>query len=329
MKINYLFTALSILSVPVYSQNLIDVLILHGFTEFARDLQLYPNLMAKFSSSRNDITVWAPINKAVTPVSASSRIKRNTLSRRQTEAEYSTQISHTGQPPTTVAPTRKRQVVDDLLGFTKRQAGLPASNFATLRTFLVDSTFVNLGPNQPGRVVSNYAAPPPGSDIATIAVSGGGGAITNQVSGPFKYDNGLIIGVDGFFGMPSPLTSTLTSLGLTTFRDGIIATGLEEKLNDTPAMTIFAFANDAIDGDDTFNVNEHTITSLLGYSPELVDTGPFTSDAGTKITVKFSGGSVFVNGIRIIKSDITMKNGVVHQLERPLHTYESANNKRK
>jgi hypothetical protein len=198
MKINSIFAALSILSVPVYGQSLIDVLVDRGFTEFARELQLYPNLLAKFTG-RNDITVWAPVNKAVTPITRrSSRIDRSTLHRRQTEAEYSTQISHTGQPPTTVAPTRKkRQLADDLLGFTKRQAGLPASNFVTLRTFLEDPTFVNLGPNQPGRVVSNYAAPPPGSDIATIAISGGGGGITNQVSGPFKYDNGLIIGVNG------------------------------------------------------------------------------------------------------------------------------------
>jgi uncharacterized surface protein with fasciclin (FAS1) repeats len=116
--------------------------------------------------------------------------------------------------------------------------------------------------------------------------------------------------------MPNPFISTLTSLDLTTFRDAVVAAGLEEKLNDTPAMTIFTFANDAISSDETFNVNEHTITNLLGYSPELVDTGPFTSDAGTKITVTFSGGSIFVNGIRIVKTDIIMKNGVVHQLEK-------------
>lgn len=189
MKINYLCALLSVVSAPVYGNDLISVLIKNGFTSFARDLQLYPDLMDKFTD-RNDVTVYAPINEAVIPVKKDdtdlskghSKVPRS-LMRRQTAAEYSTQVSHAGKPPSGALARRGH-------------SELSGSNFVTLRTFLDDPTFVNLGPDQPGRVVSSYQVSPD-SDEPFIQISAGGGETVDQVSGPYKYDNGLIYGVKG------------------------------------------------------------------------------------------------------------------------------------
>jgi len=313
MKFTYPFALLSLVFVPVHGLDLIDALVKHGFTKFAKDLQLYPDLMKKFEG-RNDVTVWAPVNEAVTPVKkhkdlskGHSKVRRGLLLRRQTNSEYSAQISHSGPPPGS-RPAKRGH------------SEMSPSNFVTLRSFLENPEFVNLGPHQPGRFVSSYQASPD-SDEPFVQVSAGGGETTDQVSGPFKYDYGLIYGVNSFFTLPSPLDDTLDTLGFKVFQDAVDSEGLKEKLSETPAMVIFAFADHTVHG--KFEVKEHTISGFLGYTPELIDGGQFTSDAGTTLTVKFKDGDVFVNGIRIVKSDIIIKNGVIHQLEGPLSTKPS------
>jgi hypothetical protein len=70
---------------------------------------------------------------------------------------------------------------------------------------LEDPRFVNLGHHEPVRIVTNYAAPPPNSSLATIEIVSGSGPTVNQIAGPFKYDNGLIYGINEFV----PLTPIL------------------------------------------------------------------------------------------------------------------------
>ena len=178
MKITSLFVYLSCFSLPViYGQPLIDVLIDRGYDEYAANLKAYPALLARLKG-RNDITVWAVPNKHVTPFSGS----KPHLFRRQSDSELGVSISHYEPPP-------------GLVQKKKRHAGNAPSNFQTLITFLEDPTFVNLGPGQPGRVVSSYTDPPHGSDQANIQVTSGLGAVVNQISGPYKFNCGLIYGV--------------------------------------------------------------------------------------------------------------------------------------
>lgn len=116
-----------------------------------------------------------------------------------------------------------------------------------------------------------------------------------------------------YFTLPQLVIPTLEHLGLTTFRDAIAREGLVSKLSDTPGVTIFAFKSNS---SDAILVAEHTITNQVAYTQELLDYKTFTADSGTTLTITMVGGFTFVNGVRIIKSDIIIKNGVVHQLER-------------
>lgn len=113
-----------------------------------------------------------------------------------------------------------------------------------------------------------------------------------------------------YFTLPRPLIETLGLVGLAVFRDAIISAGLEQRLSDTPGVTIFAFNNT-----DSISVEEHTITGTFAYTPELFNRKSFTSDAGTALEITAADGDLFVNGVRIIKGNIIIKNGVVHQLE--------------
>lgn len=183
MRLNPLFATLLLSSSRFVSgQGLIDTLNSGGFELFAADLQRFPALLTRLD--RNDVTVWAPTNEAV--VAHNAATGNATLRKREVnQVNLGYQLSHTGPPP----PNLRR----------KRQAALlPDSNFVTLTTFLEDSAFVNLGPQQPGRCVRNEAAPVAGSLESLIEVRTGLGDIANVVNGSFKYDKGIIYGVDRY-----------------------------------------------------------------------------------------------------------------------------------
>lgn len=124
---------------------------------------------------------------------------------------------------------------------------------------------------------------------------------------------------DRFPTLPSPLSAALTTAGLTKFRSAVKAAGLVKSLSDTPRVTIFAPQNSGIR--PGFKVLQHTITGDLHLSPDLFSNQPFTSDAGTQITVTFNNGALYANGIKIIRTDLITKNGVVHVLEKAFPNY--------
>lgn len=78
-------------------------------------------------------------------------------------------------------------------------------------------------------------------------------------------------------------------------------------------MTIFTFTNPKTA--PSIDINEHTITGFLGTSPERVNQPSVKNDVGMTLNFKFMGGSLFVNGTQVVRSDITFKNGVLYQLE--------------
>ena len=151
-----------------------------GFTEFANQLELAPQLVARINS-RSDSTVWAvPNDKVLLQLGNSSSIHK-----RATPSEMSSQANH--NPPTPAAGLRRRR---------KRQQGqLTPSNPLTLYTYLEDPAFVNLGAQQPGRLVSRFAGSSSAAE-ANLVVASGPGRSTRQISGPFKFDKGVIYGAE-------------------------------------------------------------------------------------------------------------------------------------
>jgi hypothetical protein len=188
MKVNYLFTAFSILSVPIHGQGIIDILNSNGLTNFAMALETYPDLLYNITC-REDVTVFAPINEAAGFLGPGNDTKRK-LFRRDTppKSNVGTQASYTGNNPP--PPATKRDNREH-----RKHWSLPDSNFLVLNTFLRDPTFVNLGRDQPGRVITNYASPKHGSGEPIIKIKGGL-EITKTLNGPFKYDKGIIYAVN-------------------------------------------------------------------------------------------------------------------------------------
>jgi uncharacterized surface protein with fasciclin (FAS1) repeats len=114
---------------------------------------------------------------------------------------------------------------------------------------------------------------------------------------------------------------SLSAVGLDTFRDEIIASGLEHKLSKTPGVTIFAPSNSTKDYTGDIDISSHTITNgFLGFLPELFDQTGLETDSGLPIEVTLEDGIFYVNGIRIIRANIIVKNGVVYEIEKVVAT---------
>ena len=109
------------------------------------------------------------------------------------------------------------------------------------------------------------------------------------------------------------MIETLTTVGLTQFRDEIISEGLDKELSKRAGITVFAPTNGSWEGD--ISVKKHVVSQFL-YTQELLDQSPHTSDAGTEIKITQKDGIYYVNGVRIVQHDIVIKNGVVHEIEK-------------
>jgi uncharacterized surface protein with fasciclin (FAS1) repeats len=113
---------------------------------------------------------------------------------------------------------------------------------------------------------------------------------------------------------------SLSAVGLDNFRNEVITSGLEETLSETPGVTIFAPSNFT---SGNFNISTHVITNgFLGFLPELFHTTGLRTDSGLPIRVTLEDGIFYINGVRITRADIIVKNGVVYEIEqvRTIHT---------
>jgi uncharacterized surface protein with fasciclin (FAS1) repeats len=85
--------------------------------------------------------------------------------------------------------------------------------------------------------------------------------------------------------------------------------------SDSAILTALACSSGEIDTDRLLRA--HAIVGFSGYSPLLVEGAQFHAQDGTLIDVTTDySGAVFVNHARVVKSDIVIKNGVVHIIDR-------------
>lgn len=167
---------------PSLGQGIVEILKANNLTAFAAELSTFPNII-DLINGRNDITVFAPTNSVIEgPYS-----KNTTLRLRQNSGESRTAaLIGKKRPKPTQERTKKRQATVDL----------PDSNYEIHYSVLEDPEFVNLGPDQPGRFVSNSAGRPDGVGLAFLEVVTGNGDVVSQVDGPFKFNRGVIYSVN-------------------------------------------------------------------------------------------------------------------------------------
>ncbi|KAF8244535.1 hypothetical protein K440DRAFT_558713 [Wilcoxina mikolae CBS 423.85] len=297
---------------PTLGQGVIEVLNANGLNAFAAELSTYPDLIAQILG-RNDVTVFAPTNTAIQGLPPTQTNKNHTISRRQTDpnAEASTSAQLGKQPP---KPDQKRQISGTV--------DLPISNYMTIYSFLENPQFVNLGVDQPARFISNEAARTDGQGLAFLEVVTGNGNVVSQVEGPFKFNRGIIYGVNSRFTLPQLFTTTMQAVGSAIpFFNAVVAANLLDKCENSTGITVFAPIGEIGSG---LSPNAHIISNFLGYTPSLLPGHSYTADSGALINITFGPtGDRLVNGKRLVRPNVVMKNGVIHFIDSVISPLES------
>jgi hypothetical protein len=140
------------------------------------------------------------------------------------------------------------------------------------------------------------------------------------------YAGGLIHTTDGFFTVPSSLSSTAESTGETTFVSLTDSLNLTDALDSTPFITVFIPTNDAFaaanastaSADTVSILSGHVVPNFAGYLPLLTNGSTIVTQAGTSLTVTIDGDNYFINDAQIVSSNLITDNGVAHVIDKVL-----------
>ncbi|KAH9208118.1 FAS1 domain-containing protein [Leptodontidium sp. 2 PMI_412] len=132
--------------------------------------------------------------------------------------------------------------------------------------------------------------------------------------------------LSGFFTVPTPLSSTINSTGLSSLGSLLNQANLTGTLDASDSITIFtpnnaAFAATNITGNPSTLpaiLSNHVIPNFLGYLPSLTDGATYTTLAGDTLTVTIKNGVYYVNDAKIVSSNTILQNGVAHVIDKVL-----------
>lgn len=199
-------------------------------------------------------------------------------------------------------------------------------------TWLTNGTYVNMGGNPQVQVLEKT---PQGNGVLVRRTTGNA-----TVTSSTTYQNLIIHVVDTALTPPGDLKSALSS-GLTSRSPNGFAqlggslqkVGLLDQVNDGASTTVFAPIDDAfaainstvagLSNDQLSSVlKNHVINSNVIYSPQFNNTNTATAASGAQLNFTTDNGDFYVSynqtRARIIRSDVAVKNGVVHVIDAVL-----------
>jgi len=150
-------------------------------------------------------------------------------------------------------------------------------------------------------------------------VTGLGNNVTVLKSG-IPYDGGSVYTIDGLFTVPTNLSNTLATLpDTTTFGALLSSSNMSASLDAQTGGTFFIPSNTALATNQTLSPNalqNYVVNDFSGYLPSLSDGQTLRTANGGVLTVTITDGVYYINGSRIISSNIILENGVAYVLEK-------------
>ncbi|CAE6448136.1 unnamed protein product [Rhizoctonia solani] len=208
----------------------------------------------------------------------------------------------------------------------------PARSHSIAPTLLTDGAYVNLGGNPQVQVLERS---PDGNGVI-IRRTIGNATVTSSTT----YQNLIIHVVNTVLSPPGDLKAALsTSLvsrapgGFSQLGSSLQKVGQLDAVNDAASITVFApidsaFAaiNSTIAGltneQLTSVLKNHVIQNNLLYSTELASTSNVDAASGAQLSFSTENGVSYVSynntRARVLRSDVAVKNGVVHVIDAVL-----------
>jgi uncharacterized surface protein with fasciclin (FAS1) repeats len=148
----------------------------------------------------------------------------------------------------------------------------------------------------------------------------------------FNFTSGTLHILDSLLTMPANLTNTLLNANLTAAVGAIKESNMSDELSEQSEMTVFAPNNAAFEviGSLIAGMTPNDLETVLGYhvvqgrvlysgminalgTGEVIEEG--TMQGGLVRLRGQEGGSWWVNGARVVRTDMLIANGVVHVID--------------
>ncbi|KAG0633453.1 hypothetical protein HOY80DRAFT_896509 [Tuber brumale] len=214
---------------------------------------------------------------------------------------------------------RRKVLVDPYTSqqFAEKPKGAPDISEvpSTLNTTLVGETkYVDLGPGEAARVVSN----PLGGGNGGVEIISGFGNSTLVEPGDIPFEGGVIKKCNGFFTLPRALETVFANTKGRLWSAALEKAGILKDLSETRKATIFTVEDSKIDeanlpGSADLN---RLIHNGLSYEPDLSHELCLSTRGYGSLFITRGGGGTLVNGVRVTKPNVIAKNCVIHYLEK-------------
>lgn len=158
---------------------------------------------------------------------------------------------------------------------------------------------------------------------------------SNFMTTNVNFTGGTIHIIDSVLTIPDNATYTLQQSNLTAAAGAVQVAGLNQTLDTTQNLTIFAPSNDAFNAVGSIFANismqqlasslEYHVVRGLDYSSSLMN-GTLQTLSGGSINITSINGTVFVNDAKVTIPDILLKNGVLHVIDQVLNPNATGSN---
>ncbi|KAF2258851.1 FAS1 domain-containing protein [Lojkania enalia] len=154
------------------------------------------------------------------------------------------------------------------------------------------------------------------NESSMLRVYSGFGKVTEASLSEMTYDKGAVRKADSFFTLFGDLATTLQQTNGTAFANSLAQAGMLDSLSNTPRITVFVPFDAILTGEvlDASTLRRYILPNTLATSPSL-RAGTYNTSAGDSVNITTnSAGSFSVNNATIVKSDVMIKNGVIHYI---------------
>ncbi|KAI9723362.1 MAG: hypothetical protein M1812_001246 [Candelaria pacifica] len=269
-----------------------------NLTKFNSLIQEYGDIYATLSFSR-DITILAPSNDAFDKI------------------PYSSLASAFSDNKTDII----RSVLDLHVLNGTHSSGSLNSTAQFLATWLDDPRYSNVTGGQTIQIVKQS-----GNDIVTVS---GLGSRSSLSTTDLQFSGGIVHVIDTFLVPPKDFISTAPSFNLTAAGGAVTKAKLNDYLDTSKDVTIFAPSNAAFQGVGSALVNMtteelgkvldyHVVSGTIGYSPTLTNGTILKTLQGGNLTITFASNSLYVNSAKFLQQDIILSNGILHVIDNLL-----------
>jgi len=164
----------------------------------------------------------------------------------------------------------------------------------------------------------------------TVILTSGLGATAQVVRPDIRFDGGYIHLIDTVLTPPASIADTANSEGIQTLVQTLDRPGIDllDTVEDLKDVTIFAPTDAAFDAAESTvsGLNEDGLRSALtyhvargvGYSTDFLNGQVIPTVNGKSLSVTVTNGTVYINGAKIVKSDLLTRNGVIHAIDNIL-----------